>query len=84
MTEQQKHLQQLFEQQQLVLTEINTLNNQVTTKRELAFKIQGVIEYLEQTGVKLPTAEELAAESAEVVVEEKKDLEKPEESPKNP
>ena len=59
MTEQQTHLQQVIEQQQQLVAEINTLNNQVATKRELAIKLQGVIEYLQQTGVVLPTTEEL-------------------------
>jgi hypothetical protein len=58
MTEQQTHLQQVIEQQQQLVSEINTLNNQVATKRELAIKLQGVIEYLQQTGVVLPTTEE--------------------------
>lgn len=57
MTEQQTHLQQVIDQQQQLVAEINTLNNQVATKRELAIKLQGVIEYLQQTGVVLPTAE---------------------------
>jgi hypothetical protein len=76
MTDQQKHLQQVIEQQQQVINDINTLNNQLTTKRELAFKLQGVLEYLEQTGVVLPTKEELDAET-EIVKKE----ESPEESP---
>ena len=59
MTEQQTHLRQVIEQQQQLVAEINTLNNQVATKRELAIKLQGVIEYLQQTGVVLPTTEEL-------------------------
>jgi plasmid maintenance system antidote protein VapI len=77
MTDQQKHLQQVIEQQQQTINEINTLNNQLTTKREIALKLQGVLEYLEQTGVTLPTQEELEVESK---VEEKKQEE--EESPK--
>ena len=76
MTDQQKHLQQVIEQQQQTINEINTLNNQLTTKREIALKLQGVLEYLEQTGVVLPTQEELEVESK---VEEKK---QEEESPK--
>ena len=78
MTDQQKHLQQVIEQQQQTINEINTLNNQLATKREIALKLQGVLEYLEQTGVVLPTQEELEAESK---VEEKKQEEE-EESPK--
>ncbi len=70
MTDQQKHLQQVIEQQQQLVAEINTLNNQVATKRELALKLQGVIEYLQQTGVVLPT------------VEKPEIQEEPEESPK--
>jgi plasmid maintenance system antidote protein VapI len=77
MTDQQKHLQQVIEQQQQTINEINILNNQLTTKREIALKLQGVLEYLEQTGVVLPTQAELEAESK---VEEKKQEE--EESPK--
>ena len=58
MTEQQTHLQQVIGQQQQLVAEINTLNNQVATKREIVLKLQGVVEYLQQTGVVLPTAEE--------------------------
>ena len=82
MTDQQKHLQQVIEQQQQTINEINILNNQLTTKREIALKLQGVLEYLEQTGVVLPTQAELEAElEAESKVEEKKQEEE-EESPK--
>ena len=77
MTDQQKHLQQVIEQQQQTINEINILNNQLTTKREIALKLQGVLEYLEQTGVVLPTQAELQAESK---VEEK--MQEEEESPK--
>jgi hypothetical protein len=58
MTDQQQHLQQVIEQQQQVIAEINNLTNQLTTKREIALKLQGVLEYLEQTGVTLPAPEE--------------------------
>jgi len=75
MTDQQKHLQQVIEQQQQVINDINILNNQLTTKREIVLKLQGVLEYLEQTGVVLPTKEELDAE-IEIVKKE----ESPEES----
>ncbi len=51
MTEKQQHLQQILEQQKQVIAEINDLNSQITTKREVALKLQGVIEYLQQTGV---------------------------------
>ena len=73
LTEQQGHLQQVLEQQQTLINEINELNSQVNTKRELAVKLQGVREYLEQTGVKLPEPEaegEAEAESAATEVVE--------------
>ena len=65
LTEQQGHLQQVLEQQQTLINEINELNSQVNTKRELAVKLQGVREYLEQTGVKLPEPEPEAEGEAE-------------------
>ena len=49
MTEKQQHLQQILAQQKQVIAEINDLNSQITTKREVALKLQGVIEYLQQT-----------------------------------
>ena len=75
MTDQQKHLQQVIEQQQQTINEINILNNQLTTKREIALKLQGVLEYLEQTGVVLPTQAELDAETE--VTEKKQEEESP-------
>ena len=71
MTEQQTHLSQLLEQQQTLINDINTLNTQLTSKRELALKVQGAIEYLQQTGTTLPEPEE-----------EKKEEEAAEETPK--
>jgi len=63
MTEQQTHLSQLIEQQKTLINDINLLNTQLTTKKELALKIQGVIEYLQQLGITL----------LETEVEEKKE-----------
>lgn len=71
MTEQQTHLSQLLEQQQTLINDINVLNTQLTSKRELALKVQGAIEYLQQTGTTLPEPE----------VEEKKEEESGEETP---
>ena len=82
MTDQEKHLQQVIEQQQQTINEINILNNQLTTKREIALKLQGVLEYLEQTGVVLPTQAELEAEQVSAELETEKKPEEPEESPK--
>ena len=46
LTEQQKHLQSVLEQQQTLVSEINTLEAQARTKREMAVKLQGIAEYL--------------------------------------
>ena len=75
LTDQQGHLQQVLEQQKTLVAEINELNNTVATKREMALKLQGVREYLEQTGVTLPEPEspaegEAAAEPAATEVVE--------------
>ena len=58
MTEQQQHLSQALEQQKDVVNDINNLTNQLTVKKELALKLQGIIEYLDQIGVTLPDGEE--------------------------
>ena len=46
---------------------IRDSNTKVASKRELGLKVQGIIEYLEQTGVKLP--EEAPAPAAEAPAE---------------
>ena len=75
MTEQQQHLQSAIQQQNVLLNEIQKLQTEIDNKRQLAVKAQGIIEYLDQIGVKLPEAEttegEAAPESsdAEVVTE---------------
>ena len=76
MTEQQQHLQSVIQQGQTLGEEINKLNEQVAAKRAMLTKLQGVAEYLDQIGVKLPAeGEEEAAEApaeaapAEVVAE---------------
>ena len=63
MTDQQQHLAQILEQQQTILAEINELNTQVDNKRQMAIKLQGVREYLEQLGVELPKEDEAVAEA---------------------
>ena len=65
LTEQQKHLQSVLEQQQTLVSEINTLEAQARTKREMAVKLQGIAEYLNGIGVKLPEAEEAAPATPE-------------------
>ena len=59
----------IAEQRDAIVKEIQELNAQVANKRELGLKVQGIIEYLEQTGVKLPEEEAPAAE-AEAPAEE--------------
>jgi len=66
MTEQQQHLQQVLEQQQQLAAEFEELQRQMTSKRELFIKLQGIAEYLQQTGVTLPTEEEVATPEVEV------------------
>ena len=63
MTEQQNHLASLLQQRQTLLDEITELNNQAAQKRELVLRALGAIEYLQQIGVTVPTAEEAAAEA---------------------
>tara|TARA_Y200000002_G_C22259554_1_gene487331 strand:- start:164 stop:382 length:219 start_codon:yes stop_codon:yes gene_type:complete len=53
-TEQQNHLKSVVEQSQGLISEINQLEVQAKQKRELLLKLQGIVEYLQQTGVTLP------------------------------
>jgi len=70
LTEQQKHLQSVLEQQQTLIAEINTLEAQVRSKREMAVKLQGIAEYLNGIGVKLPSQEEETPEASATEVAE--------------
>ena len=63
LTDQQKHLQSVLEQQQTLISEINTLEAQARSKREMAMKLQGIAEYLNGVGVKLPASGEEVAPS---------------------
>ena len=58
MTEQQNHLKSVTDQAQGLVNEINQLEGQAKSKREMLLKLQGIIEYLQQTGVELPKEEE--------------------------
>ena len=68
LTEQQGHLKSILSQQQELANEINQLNAQLNSKRELFQKTQGVVEYLQTIGVKLPEAEAPAEETKTEVV----------------
>ena len=66
MTEQQTHLASLLKQREDIVGEINDLNSQIASKRELLLRATGAIEYLQQIGVSLPEespAEEPVAET---------------------
>ena len=72
LTEQQTHLQSVIQQQQTLSQEVQQLNAALDSKRSLFTKLQGVREYLEQTGVTLPEPEvEAPAEAVEPEVAEK-------------
>ena len=66
--EQQTHLKSITEQAQGLVNEINQLEAQAKNKRDMLLKLQGIIEYLQQTGVELPKEEE--AKETEVVTPE--------------
>ena len=70
LTEQQTHLQSVIQQQQTLSQEVQQLNTALDSKRSMFTKLQGVREYLEQTGVTLPEPEE-PAEVVEPEVAEK-------------
>ena len=63
LTEQQNHLKQVVEQQKNLVAEIQSLSTQIENKRNMATKLQGIAEYLDGLGVKLPEPE--AAEEGE-------------------
>ena len=68
LTEQQGHLSSILSQQKDLANEINQLNAQLTSKKELFNKTQGVVEYLQTIGVKLPEPEAPAEEIKTEVV----------------
>ena len=68
LSEQQGHLQSILSQQKELANEINQLQAQITAKKELFQKTQGVVEYLSTIGVKLPEPEAPAEEKATEVV----------------
>ena len=70
LTAQQKHLQSVIDQQNTQAQEVQQLNAALDSKRSMYTKLQGVREYLEQTGVTLPEPEEAPAEAVEPEVAE--------------
>ena len=69
LTEQQTHLKSVIDQQNTLAHEVQQLNNALDSKRSMSTKLQGVREYLEQTGVTLPKEEEAEAEASAEAVE---------------
>jgi hypothetical protein len=65
MTEQQQHLFNVSQQQKTLIEEMQSLERDLNQKREVALKLQGVIEYLTQLGVTLPEEETESTESIE-------------------
>ena len=63
LTEQQGHLTSILSQQKELANEINALQGQLNQKKELFNKTQGVVEYLQTIGVKLPEPEAPAEET---------------------
>ncbi len=68
LSEQQGHLTSILNQQKELANEINQLQGQLNQKRELFNKTQGVVEYLQTIGVKLPEPEVPAEETKTEVV----------------
>ena len=66
LTEQQGHLKSVIEQQQSLSQEVQQLNAALENKRAMFTKLQGVREYLEQTGVELPKEEATEEEATAV------------------
>ena len=54
LTDHQTHLKSVTEQAQGLIKEIQDLETQAKNKRDMLLKLQGIIEYLQQTGVELP------------------------------
>ena len=63
----QTHLKSVTEQAQGLIDEINQLEAQAKSKRDMLLKLQGIIEYLQQTGVEMPTEEAPEVAPAEPV-----------------
>ena len=53
-TAHQTHLKSVTEQAQGLITEIQDLETQAKSKRDMLLKLQGIVEYLQQIGVELP------------------------------
>ena len=70
LTDQQQHLKACIDQQKELLDDMQKLQAQMNEKRDLAVKLQGIIEYLQGQGVELPKEEAPAPEAAEEAKED--------------
>ena len=70
LTDHQTHLKSVSDQAQGLVNEINQLEGQAKSKRDMLLKLQGIIEYLQQTGVELPKETPAPPESPVVTPEE--------------
>ena len=66
-TDHQNHLKSVTEQANGLINEIQGLETQAKSKRDMLLKLQGIIEYLQQTGVEMPKDEEPEVAPAEPV-----------------
>ena len=53
-TDHSTHLKSVTDQANGLINEIQQLESQAKNKRDMLLKLQGIIEYLQQTGVELP------------------------------
>ena len=67
MTDQQQHLSSATEQQKTLISEMQTLEQSLSQKRELTLKLQGIIEYLTGIGVTIPDSKESETVETETV-----------------
>ena len=54
LSDHQTHLKSVTDQAQGLINEIQGLESQAKNKRDMLLKLQGIIEYLQQTGGELP------------------------------
>jgi len=66
MTDQKIHLQSALDQQRQLASEIQELTANLNVKKELYVKLQGVVEYLSELGVKIdaPVEDNLTEETS--------------------
>lgn len=66
MTDQQTHLKSVIDQQKVLVKEIQELSNELSVKREISTKLQGIYEYLTGIGVTIPEESENVTEEKQI------------------